>query len=70
MNDEFDEKSRTLKDKLSKVKLTIEQEEIIRIAMEFGYAAAFCERTADMNQSYSASERFKREYISLKKLVG
>lgn len=69
MIDEFNAKGKTLRDKLSHMKLTPDQKKMIKDAMDFGYAAAFCEKTSEINGSYHAGERFAKEYALLRDQV-
>ena len=42
--------------------LTAREKEITRIAMEFGYASAYCSRTCDINESFFAADEFDNDY--------
>jgi hypothetical protein len=63
------QKKSELEAMLLNAQLTPEIKTMVKTAIEFGYAAAFCERTADINDSYFQSEQFRRQYDEmLKKL--
>ena len=58
---------------LSEIPLNQQQKSLVLIAMEFGYSAAFCSRTCDMNgnifQEGRYDGRYDGGYDSMKKLV-
>lgn len=59
MRDVFNEK----KNALSQLEnLSDEQKEMIQLAMDFGYAAAFCDRTCDINQSPFAGSQYRNAF--------
>ncbi|MDD4353687.1 MAG: hypothetical protein PHN56_04480 [Candidatus Nanoarchaeia archaeon] len=58
-----------LEAKLKAVKLGILEKELIIKALDLGYSAAFCERTADMQESYYESEKYRQGYIKIKNLL-
>ncbi len=70
MRDVFSRTSADLEKKLAKTNLTAEQKALVQTAMEFGYSAAYCARTCDMNDNFSGAERYQTGYESMKKLVG
>ncbi len=49
--------------------LTTREKELIKVAMEFGYATAFCSRTCDMTESYFAGSSFDDDYKHILKVV-
>jgi flagellar biosynthesis/type III secretory pathway protein FliH len=55
-----------LESKLKKIletqELTKQQKEMLQTAMQYGYAAAYCSRTCDMNESFFAGMRYTDEY--------
>ena len=62
IRDTFEETRRALEDSLDGETLTSEQKKIISLALRFGYSAAFCSRTCDMNNSYNGAERYDKGY--------
>lgn len=66
MRDVFSEKQGSLEKMLSNAALTPEQKAAMLEAMEFGYAAAFCESRCDMNGSSFQAQRYKDSYDSIK----
>ena len=69
MRDTYSRKSADLEKKLAKTSLTPEQKDLVQTAMEFGYSAAFCARTCDMNGNFSEAERYQAEYQSMRDLL-
>lgn len=65
MDNVFSKKHAELENIIETTELTEKQKKIILTAVEFGYAAAFCERTADMNGSYNAAQRYERVYSDI-----
>ncbi len=45
--------------------LSDEQIGIVKTALRFGYAAAYCARTHDMNEHFSQAERYKRGFQNM-----
>ncbi len=62
MRDKQSEFKSLLKKKIEENSLTDREKELIRIAMEFGYALAYCSRTCDMNESFYAAGRYDDDY--------
>ena len=62
MRDEFGDRKRELEKTLTETVLSEEQRRTIVLAMEFGYSAAYCQRTSDMSGIWSASDRYLRGY--------
>jgi hypothetical protein len=58
-----------LKKSIPNSKLSPEQKELLRKMLEFGYAAAFSERTCDMNQSWFQADRYRNGYKNMQKLL-
>ena len=56
------EKQRELKELLQKNNLTKKEKEIVRTAMEFSYASAFCARTCDMNENWFGADHYETDY--------
>ena len=50
-------------------KLSSQQKKLLKIVLKFGYASAFCERTADMSNSYMRAQRYRDEYEKIEKLL-
>jgi hypothetical protein len=69
MREVYSEKQKYLENALGEVELTPEQKELIKNAMEFGYAAAYCARTNDMNGSFYQAERYEDGYNLMKKKI-
>lgn len=40
---------------------------VVRMAMDFGYSAAYCSRTCDRAESYFQADQFDEGYEALKK---
>lgn len=67
MRDTCDEKQSEL-DKVIKLgALSKKEKEHMLLAMEFGYASAFCSRTCDMNESWFAGGQYTDTYKEFKK---
>lgn len=62
MREIFEEKKKQLEGTVTETVLGEEQRELIMTAMEFGYSAAFCQRTCDMNGSFSQANRYSEIY--------
>ena len=65
--DVFNEKGRELEKILKDGQLSEETKRIAAIALEFGYSAAFCSRTCDMNGPYYQSQKYQDNYNQIKK---
>ncbi len=62
MRETFRETREALEESLDGEALTPEQKKTISTAMRFGYSAAFCSRTCDMNRNFFAAQRYVKEY--------
>jgi hypothetical protein len=69
MRDVYSRLESDLKKSIPNSKLSPEQKELLRKMLEFGYAAAFSERTCDMNQSWFQSDRYQNGYKNMQKLL-
>jgi hypothetical protein len=58
-----------LKKSIPKSKLSPEQKALLRKMLDFGYAAAFSERTCDINQSWFQSNVYRDGYQNMQKLL-
>lgn len=58
-----------LKKSIPKSKLSPKQKALLRKMLDFGYAAAFSERTCDMNESWFQSGRYLDGYKDMQKLL-
>lgn len=47
---------------MERCNLSDEQKSALRLGLELGYAAAFCERTCDMNGSYFVAQSYQNGY--------
>jgi len=65
----FSEDRAKLEKLLKEVKLDPQTKELVLLTLEFGYAAAHSSRTCDMNQSYTAAQRFDDGYHAMEKLI-
>lgn len=63
------EKKQQLKGLLKETTLTKEEKKLIKTAMEFGYASAYCARTCDMSQSFYAAGNYEDDYKSILKEI-
>lgn len=66
MRDMCEEKQAELK-KVFKKGLSKRQKELMILAMEFGYASAFCARTCDMREMWFAGGSYTTDYEEFKK---
>ena len=57
MDTVFSQKQQKLAELIKKVKLDSEQKKLVVIAMQFSYAAAFCQKTLDIQGSFSEAYR-------------
>lgn len=62
MRDEHYKLKNLLIQKIKEKLLTEKEKDIIKIALEFGYASAYCSRTCDMNESFYAAGNFDDAY--------
>jgi hypothetical protein len=58
-----------LEEMIKNKKLDEETKKLVETAIDFGYSAAFCERTSDMNGSFYGSTKYTEKYIEMKKLL-
>lgn len=65
MRDKQSEFKSLLKKKIKGKSLTVREKELIKIAMEFGYASAYCSRTCDMNESFFAADNYSKDYLQM-----
>lgn len=66
MRDKCEENQSALK-KAIKKGISKKQKELMILAMEFGYASAFCSRTCDMREMWFAGGNYVDNYKQLKK---
>jgi hypothetical protein len=69
MMNEYYKKQTELEKILKETTLTPEQKKIITTAVKFGYSAAFCQRTSDMNGSYFSADRYREGYENIVKML-
>ena len=62
MREIFEEKKRKLEGTVTETVLSEEQRELLVIGIEFGYSAAYCQRTCDMQQAFSQANRYSEMY--------
>jgi hypothetical protein len=59
----------SLTDTLKNVELKNDEKQLIKNVLDFGYSAAFCERTSDMTQSYFNSTNYRNGYEKIRKML-
>jgi hypothetical protein len=62
MRDTFSETKRALEKSLSENTLSPEQRQIVLEAMMFGYSAAYCSRTSDMQGGFFGAQEYENGY--------
>ena len=65
----FNEKGEQLEKLLEEGELSDTEKQHIKLALEVGYAAAFCARTADMRESYFGAQQYQDRYQKIIKKV-
>ena len=63
----YSKEKKNLEKALSETELTPEQKKLLRNALSFGYAAAFCKGTLDMNKSFYRAQKYQDGYEMMKK---
>ena len=69
MRDTFYEAKKALEKILSEDKLSLNERKIILTAMNFGYTAAFCSRTCDLNGSFLAAQEYDDGYKQVREKI-
>ncbi|MEK6933010.1 MAG: hypothetical protein AABW56_04440 [Nanoarchaeota archaeon] len=69
MRDVYGELRSRLEKEIPNANLTPGQKELTKRVLEFGYTAAFVERTCDMHEHFGQAEIYRREYEEIRKLL-
>jgi len=65
----YEEKGASLKEAISKDKLTPNEKKLMLDAMNFGYAAGICEKIEDMNGSFFQAQRYQDGVRDMRKML-
>ena len=63
----YDQRKSEMESILSGKSLTRKQKDAMRTSMEFGYAAAFCARTCDMNGSMFRANDYENRFKEMQR---
>ena len=67
MRNIFSKRQSDLEEMIETIKLTKDQKKMVLTAVEFGYAAAYCARTHDMNDNFLQAHKYETDY---KQIIG